>query len=66
MKTSVQAGYVYDSHHDAEEAIGSLGKAGFYSTGHRIKVWGAISIASLTILNCDKQLLIHSRHLYKW
>jgi hypothetical protein len=62
MKTSDQSVYVYDSHHDAEEAIRTLGKAGFdvkqlslvgkgyhseehpvgfYSTGDRIKTWGA-------------------------
>jgi hypothetical protein len=62
MKTSDQSVYVFDSHHDAEDAIRSLGKAGFdvkqlslvgkgyhseehpigfYSTGDRIKTWGA-------------------------
>lgn len=62
MKTSDQSVYVFDSHHDAEEAIRSLSKAGFdvkqlsligkgyhteehpigfYSTGDRIKTWGA-------------------------
>ncbi|MDH0747206.1 hypothetical protein N5D61_12725 [Pseudomonas sp. GD03842] len=62
MKPSDQNVYVYDSHHDAEEAIRSLGKAGFdvkqlslvgkgyhteehpvgfYSTGDRVKSWGA-------------------------
>ncbi|HEY0288740.1 MAG TPA: hypothetical protein VGC62_17320 [Pseudomonas sp.] len=62
MKASDQSIYVFDSHHDAEEAIRSLSKAGFdvkqlslvgkgyhseehpigfYSTGDRIKTWGA-------------------------
>ncbi len=62
MNTSDQSVYVFDSHHDAEEAIRSLSKAGFdvkqlsligkgyhteehpigfYSTGDRIKTWGA-------------------------
>ncbi len=62
MKTSDQSVYVFDSHYEAEEAIRSLGKAGFdvqqlsligkgyhteehpvgfYSTGDRVKSWGA-------------------------